>query len=313
MISPPIRDKAAVRSKMFGLSAALWLFGIFTSMVLIGLWGRSVVGDQVTLEASTRAVLESEIVNDRVTDWLADAVAAAAQLSSDDVAAVVDTVDDSPQMQSATDDIVDQAVTAALAPPGTVTQVDLSAAVDLLAPIVAGALEERGIVSDASAIRAAAQNIPGIVLSADDEVSVGGTAHEVKGMLTKVVVVGLGGMLLFGTGALVLSDDRERQLRALAIRVGVSAFTFAIIIRIGGWAVDPAGGRSPIAAGGAVLLKSNGHILASVAVGAAIVATGMSIILLRRRRPKLKTPDPEPIVTHESTGEQPVLVGAGVG
>ena len=117
-------------------------------------------------------------------------------------------------------------------------------------------------------------------------------------------------MLLFGGAAIMLNRDRIRQLRALAIRVGVSAITFAIVIRIGGWAVDPAGGRSPIAAGGAVLLKSNGHILASVAVGAAVIAAAMSVILLRRRRPKPTTSDPVDI--SESTGEQPVLVGAGV-
>lgn len=304
-----IRHQAALRSRPFALSIALWLFGIVTSMVLIGLWGRSVAGDQLTLEASTRAVLESELVNDRVTDWLGDAVAAAAQLSSEDVAAVVATVDGSPQMQSVVDDVVDQAVAAALAPPGTVNRVDLSAAVESLAPVVAAALEERGVVSDADAVRAAAQDVPGIVLSADDDMTVSGTAREVRGLLSKVVVVGMAGMLLFGGAAITLNGDRIRQLRALVIRVGVSAITFAIVIRIGGWAVDPAGGRSPIAAGGAILLKSNGHILASVAVGAAVIAAAISMILLRRRRPKRATPDP--IDLHESTGEQPVLVAAG--
>lgn len=279
-------------------------------MVLIGLWGRSVAGDQMTLEASTRAVLESELVNDRVTDWLGDAIAAAAQLSTNEVAAVVDAVDDTPQMRSAIDDFVDQAVAAALAPPGTATQIDPSAAVESLAPVVAAALEERGVVSDAEAVRAAAQDIPGIILSADDQMTVSGTAREVRGLLSKVVVVGLAGMLLFGGAAIMLNGDRIRQLRALVIRIGVSAITFAIIIRIGGWAVDPAGGRSPIAAGGAVLLKSNGHILAGVAVGAAAIAAAMSILLLRRRRPQPRKQGP--IDMYESTGEQPVLAGAGV-
>jgi hypothetical protein len=35
-------------------------------------------------------VLESEIVNDRVRDWLGDAIAAAAELSPGDVATVVE-------------------------------------------------------------------------------------------------------------------------------------------------------------------------------------------------------------------------------
>jgi hypothetical protein len=310
MISPANLRRAKLRSRALALSVALWLFGIATSIVLIGLWGRTVAGDQVTLEASTRAVLESEIVNDRVADWLGDAVAAAGQLSSDDVAAVVDTVADSPEMRSAVDSVVDQAVAAALAPPGAVTQVDLAAAVEVLAPVVAAALEERGVVSDADAVRAAAEDVPGVVLSADDQITVAGTAHEVRGLLSKVVVAGLGAMLLFGTAAVMLNDDRVRQLRSLVIRIGVSAISFAIIIRLGGWAVDPAGGRSPIAAGGAVVLKSNGHILAVVAAAAATVAAAISMVLLRRRRSKPAAL--RPADTFDSTGEQPVLVGAGV-
>jgi hypothetical protein len=281
-------------------------------MVLIGLWGRSVAGDQVTLEASTRAVLESEIVNDRVTDWLEDAIGAAAQLSGDDVAEVVAAVDGTPEMQASVDDVVDQAVAAALAPPGSVTVLDLSNAIESLAPVVAAALEERGVVSDADTVRAAAQEIPEIVLSADDTVTVGGTAREVRGILSKVVVIGLGAMLLFGIAAVLLNEDRVRQLRSLVIRIGVSAISFAIIIRIGAWAVDPAGGRSPIAAGGAVVLKSNGHIFAAVAVAAAVVAAAMSPVLRRRRRPRSTPPIPDPVDSNETTGEQPALVGAGL-
>jgi hypothetical protein len=311
MISASTRRKVTLRTRAFSLSMVLWLFGIFTSIVLIGLWGRSVAGDQVTLESSTRAVLESEIVNDRVRDWLGDAIAAAAELNPGDVAAVVDAVDGTPQMQSAIDDVVDQAVAAALAPPGTVTRVDLSTAVDSLAPVVADALEERGVVSDADAVRAAVHSVPGIVLSADDQLTVGGTARQVKGLLTKVVLVGIGGLLLFGGAAVTLNADRVRQLRALAIRIAVSAITFAIVMRVGAWAVDPSGGRSPIAAGGAVLLRSNGHVLATVALVAAVIASAISMILWRRRRRGPVAVDPPD--EHESTGEQPGLVTSGVG
>jgi len=309
MTSSSLLSTRSRRSRALALSVALWLFGIATSMVLIGLWGRSVAGDQVTLEASTRAVLESELVNDRLTDWVGDAIGAAAQLSEGDMAAVVAAVDETPEMQAAVDDVVDQAVTAVLAPPGTVTVLDLTAAVESLAPVVAAVLEERGVVANADSIRAAAGNAPSIVLSAEDTVMVGGTAHEVRGILSKVVVLGLGGMLLFGVAAVLLNEDRVRQLRSLVIRIGVSAVTFAIIIRIGAWAVDPAGGRSPIAAGGAVLLKSNGHILASVAIAAAVIAAAISPVLLRRSLPRPTPPDP--VDTDETTGEQPALVGAG--
>lgn len=309
MLSLPNPDQAKRRSLALVLSVALWLFGIATSMVLIGLWGRSVAGDEVTLEAGTRAVLDSKIVNDRLTDWLGDAIGAAAQLSGDDVAEVVASIDGTPEMRVAMEDVVDQAVAAALAPPGMDTELDLSAAVDSLAPVVAVALEEHGVVSDADRVQAAAASIPGIVLSADDQITVGGTAREVRGFLSTVVVIGLMGMLLFGTAAVLLNDDRVRQLRSLVVRIGVSAITYAVIFRAGAWAVDPAGGRSPIAAGGAVLLESNGHILGFIAGGAAVAAGGISAVLLRRR---VQSPSTVSVDTGEPTGEQPVLVGAGV-
>ena len=116
---------------------------MLVQLLLIGMWGRTLAGDQATLEQSTRAVLESEIVNDRVADWLADAVGAAADLGPDDVAAVVESVEGSPEMDAVFENIVDQTVEAALAPPGTDTQLDLSRAVESLAPVVAAALEER--------------------------------------------------------------------------------------------------------------------------------------------------------------------------
>ncbi len=307
MFARPSRHQVAASAKSFGLSTALWLFGLFTSMLLIGLWGRSVAGDHVTLETSARAVLESQIVNDRVEDWLGDAVAAAAEMSPQDVAAVVATVEASPEMDVALEDIVDQAVAAALAPPGTDAQLDLSDAVETLTPVIASAMEERGVVTDADAVRSVAQGVPRIVLSSNDPATVGGAARQVRGWLTVVVVIASAGLALFGGLAVWLSPDRLRQLRVLAIRIGVSAFTYAIVFRLGAWAVDPAGGRSPVAAGGAVLLGSNGHVLAIVAVTAAIAATAMSMFLVRRRRPR---PADEPD-RGESTGEQPVLVGAG--
>lgn len=306
MFPLPTRNQVSLRAKSFGLSTVLWLFGIFTTVLLVGLWGRSVAGDQVTLEASTRAVLESELVNDRVTDWLGDAVAAASELGPEKVAAVVESVEGSPVMEAAIENVVDQAVEAALAPPGTVTSIDLSQAIESLAPVVAVALEEQGVISDADVVRAAAHGVPGIVLSADDELTVGGAARQARSFLTKVVVVGLTGMLVFGGAAVAMNPDRIRQLRALVIRLGVSAFTFAIVIRVGAWAVDPAGGRSPVAAGGAVLLGSNGHIMAIVTGAAAAVAAAMSMFLRRRRRPADLAIDDKDDVT----GEQRVLVGA---
>ncbi len=301
------RDRFVPRAVTVGLALALWLFGLFTSILLIGLWGRTVAGDDVTLEAGTRAVLESEIVNDRVVAWLGDAIATASQLSSGQSAAVIEAVNESPEMQAVMDDIIDQGVAAALAPPGTTTEIDVTAAADSLVPVVAAELLDQGVVADTEAIRGVVGDVPAIILSAEDHGLVTNTAREVGGALTTVFLVGLIGMVLTGGTAMKLSGDHVRQLRTLAVRIGVSALTFALIFRIGAWAVDPAGGRSPIAAGGAVLLRSNGHVMPLVIGAAMILTAATSLVIVRRRRARFDGGGGDDVVPRERR----VLVKAG--
>jgi hypothetical protein len=280
----PFRSRVAPRAKTLGLSMTLWAFGLATSVLLIGLWGRSVADDRVTLEASTRAVLDSDLVNDRVTDWIGDVVAATGRYTSDESAALVDALQEAPELEGAVDTLVDQAVAAALAPPGTAATINVEEAVNAILPAVATRLEEQGVVANADELETAAHSIPWVVLSADDQSIVATTASDVHSALTKVVLVALAGMLATGAAAVLLSEDRLRQLRSLLTRIAISAFTFSIFLRIGGWAVDPAGGRSPVAAGGAVVLRSNGHVLATVALVGAATATTVTLFMRRRRR-----------------------------
>ena len=91
-------------------------------------------------------------------------------------------------------------------------------------------------------------------------------------------------MLLSGVAAVALAEERARQVRGLAVRVGVSAATFAVLLRLGAWALDPGGGRSPLAAGGAVILSSSGHVLVIAALIAGGIAVFATIGVNRRRR-----------------------------
>jgi hypothetical protein len=98
-------------------------------------------------------------------------------------------------------------------------------------------------------------------------------------------VIAATAMLLAGATAVALSDDRVRMARSLAVKLAVSGFTFAIVLRLGAWAVDPGGGRAPFAAGGAVLLRSNGGVLLTIAgVGTAAVVALSTVLVLRVRR-----------------------------
>ena len=102
-------------------------------------------------------------------------------------------------------------------------------------------------------------------------------------MLTRVVLVGLAGMTLSAAFAVVLAEEPIRQVGGLAARVAASALSFAVLLRVGAWALDPQGGRSPVAAGGSALLSSGAVVLVWTAAGGLVVA-GLAMLTARSRR-----------------------------
>jgi len=301
----------ALRPRSLAFSVVLWMFGFFTTMLLVGLWGRSIATDEVTLEASARAVLESELVNERVEDWLADAVAAATAAAPEDVAVSIDRIVTSPEVDRVLDDLVDQTIAAALAPAGTATTIDITGSIGDAVPVIVDSLRHQGIEADADSVRAAVLTAPSLVLGNDDQRLVADAVRGAEGFLTRVFLVGLAGMALNGAAAIAMSRDRTRQLRELAVKIALSATSFALLLRIGGWAVDPNGGRSSVAGSGAILLRSNGHVLAYVALAAVVLAGVPSMMLIRKRSRLLRAPV-HPPGWPETTGEVPVLRTTGV-
>lgn len=266
------------------LAVALWVFAISTTVLLVGIWGRSVTGDEATLQASAEAVLETDVVTDRVGDWLAEGLAAADGVGAAGVAAAVEAVDETPAAQQAIDEIVDQVVTAALAPAGSSPSIEVSAALGPVVPDLLRELEANGIATSTTEVEQALEVVDTITLPVEPSANSGGFAREARAVLTKVIVVGLLGMLVGGGVAIGVSDDRWGRMRSLASRIAVSAFTFAILLQIGRWATDPEGGRSPLAAGGGVVLGSNWQILLIVAAAGVAVAAATGVAVRRGRR-----------------------------
>ncbi len=287
-------------ARAIGGSLVLWLFGICTTLLLVGMWGRSVTSDQVTLEEGARAVLESELVNRRMTDWLTEAVTQLSAVGPEHKQTLVDELVSSPELDQAIAEVVDATVAAALAPPDRPSTLNLQPAVDRLEPAIDRALAGVGLPLDATVVTGAFDDL---VFSSNDMALAAGSVAGARSLLTTVVLVGLIGMILTGAIAVWTSEGPLGQLRSLSWRVALSSFTFAVMLRLGSWAVDPEGGRSPIAAGSAIVLGSNGHVPAVMGLAFATVGTAMSTILVRRRR-RL------PVAHEEPTGEQPVLIEA---
>lgn len=267
------------------LAVALWLFSLSTTVLLVGMWGRAVASDGEAIAAGARAVLESDVVAGRLTEWIADGISRTGRdLPDGAVADTASAVWDRPETQTVIADGVSRIVSAALAPPGDSVSIEISEVLRPLTPVVVEELALRGIAADAAIIDSALQGLPTVVLDTEAELGVVSAVSTARAVLTRVVAVALLGMALGGAFAVGLADDRMRQLRGLAIRVVVSAMTFALLLRISAWALDPGRGRSPLAAGGSALLSSSLHVLVMTAAIAAGVGFFATVEARRRRR-----------------------------
>lgn len=282
-------------------STALWLFGLCITLLLLGLWGRSVTGDETTLDESARAVLQSELVNHRLNDWLTAGVTEVGAISPTEAQALVESVLASAELDRAIDALVDSTVEAALAPAGRPADLNLGPAVELLEPAIDRALTDAALPIDSAVVTAGLSDLE---LTSRDVTLATSTIAETRQLLTTVVLIGAIGLVITGGIAVYLSPNRLEQLRSLSWRIALSGFTFTLMLRLGAWAVDPGGGRSPVAAGSAVVLRSNSHVPVAVTLVAAC-AGGAFLQLRRRRRP----PAPAPVPADDSTGEQRVLTG----
>lgn len=278
-----LRDVLAPRLRPLGLASARWVYGIATTIVLMALWGRSVAADEATLAESAEAVLASGYVHDRVDAWATEALAATVDASPAAVAPVVDRIAASPELDAALDGAFDDIVDAALAPTGQPLVVDVSTLLDDVVPVAEAAFADAGLPVEASALRNAVDGAPDVVLTDDDLAAAASATLTTRAVLTRAVLVGLGVMAAAGAMALATSEDRLRQARDLATRIALSGLGFAVFLRVGAWAVDPSGGRSPIGAGGSVLLGSNGHV-PLLAAGVGVVGVVVATLVIRHRR-----------------------------
>lgn len=281
--NPPSRPGAGLAARRLTLPWVLWVFGLSTTLLLAGLWGRAVTVDQETLTRSTKAALSADLVAERVWDWVGDGLAATEGIGPDDADRAVAEVRGRPGAAAAVDVLIDEVVAALVAPPGADAAIDVSAALAPLVPEVVSQLAAQGIDVSADSIEATVDDLDPVALDAGDAVSVGVVADQARGLLTLGVFVAAGMLLLFGSLAVAISEERWQMLRNLATRVAFSALSFAVLFRFGGWVLDPSGGGSPLRRSSAILVGSNLNVFVLVFGVAATLAA--AIWAVRRKPP----------------------------
>ncbi len=278
--TPP--DTWQRRARRVSLHVVLWAFGFATTLLLIGMWGRTVTVDTGTVQDAARTVVDSELATERVYAWLESGLEVAMSTDAETASAVASGIAERPEFDRAVDALVAQFVASLFAEPGDDTVVNVGAALAPLVPVVVEEAAEREIPVEAQRIESALDEAPIIPLDTGEAASVASAVQEARSFLTWVVAVSAGALLLTGALAVGLSDRRYVMVRTLSTRVLISAVTYAILFRVGAWALDPARGRSPVLGGGSVVLGSNGHVFLIAAGLAALVGVWGGTIAWRR-------------------------------
>jgi hypothetical protein len=270
------------RARRVSLPVVLWAFGFATTLLLIGMWGRTVTVDSGTVQDAARTVVDSELATERVYTWLESGLQAAMSTDAETAGAVASGIAERPEFDRAVDTLVTQFVASLFAEPGDDTVVNVGAALAPLVPVVVEEAAERDVPVEAGRIESALEDAPIIPLDTGEAATVASAVHEARGFLTWVVAVSAGALLVTGAVAVALSDRRYVMVRTLSTRVLISAVTYAILFQVAAWALDPARGRSPVLGGGSILLGSNGHVFLIAAGLAALVGVWGGTVAWRR-------------------------------
>lgn len=288
------------RPRSVALVTTLWLFGLATSLFLIGNWGRTVAVDNATIEESARTIIDADIAENRINTWFEDALAATSGGDSETVRSVADAVESRPEYRHAVDTIITAFIDSLFAVEGELATVDLDAALDPLVPVVASEFTQRGVPIEEAQIDEILDETSLVALDTGEAASMAAVVDDARVFLSNVVVAALVAMLLTAALAMKLSVERLAMARQLASRVMLAALSYAVILRLASWALDPNRGRSPAAGGLAVLLKSNAQIFALAGVLAASIVVSGSILGWRRRKAEAQQ---APGSVHDETEE----------
>jgi len=272
-------------------------------LLLVGLWGRAVTVDEATVAESAKAVVDAEVAQDRIYDWIGDAIAETQNVGNDQAAAVISELRSRPELTAAIDDIVEGFVAALFAPEGGSTIVDIASAVEPIIPIVVGELSAQDVAVDEGLFESALDDAPAIELDTEEAAGVAAVVQDARTLVSRVVLFAFVTMLLAGAAAIALAEKRYAMVRTLSIRVLLSALSFAVLFRMGAWALDPDRGGTPVANGGSIILGSNGHVFVLIAIAAGVVGTAGGWVAWQRQRIRLQPVAVESDVSDDDTKE----------
>jgi hypothetical protein len=284
-----------VDPRRFGLPVVLWVFGIATTISLISLWGRAVVVDTGLIRSAAATAATADLVVDRVESWVVD------ELPEVEGTGLLEEAFAQPGVDQAIVGLVEAVVVAASQPVGGTVVVDVAEHLAPAAEVIAGLAAEQGRPLEEAAVAEAIARLRPIVIRSEGSAPIVGAGSPAARGLYLATLSALAVMIVAGSGAVALADDRRLMVRSLFNRIAVSAFSFAIITRLAWWVLDPGRGRSPARSAVAQLVGAKWWVPLVVAAVAAIAS---AVVWWRRRipvTPEAASPPPTAVPIPPST------------
>jgi len=279
-----LRARGASRSRRFAVGVAAWVFGLAATVLLVGIWGRAVVVDTNELAETLSPLAASDTVAEGISNWLESELVGIG-LDGPGASVAADEILAHPAVGPVLEQLVARGVEAAASADPTGATVDVAAILLPASGQITAGLNEAGVPVQTSQVEAALAGLdPLVIRDAADRPFIGASS-PLASNLGIAAMLGAGLMVVSGVAYVVMSHDRMRSLRGLLTRFALGALSFAVMLRIGAWLVDPAGGRAPFRESFALLADSKWMVpltFGLVSLGAAAVAW----LLRRRIRPE---------------------------
>jgi hypothetical protein len=274
-------------SVRFLSSVSAWVFGLATTVLLLSFWGRAVVVDTDELAENLGPLSESEEVTGRFSDWMttqlvdsgvpSDAAGEAATLSLF-----------TPEVKQALASLVGAVVDAAAEPAPEGTAVDMASVFAPTVPAVTASLASQGIPVPESQVAAIVAGLDPLVIREAGEAPMVGPVSPVARRLGIASVLALVAQIVFGAIYALVADNRIKAMRTLSTRFAVGALTFALLLKLGSWVLDPGGGRAPVSESLSEMADSKWLIPAFI--GAAASFGALFFWLIRTTKPVAANP-----------------------
>jgi hypothetical protein len=270
----------AEHSRKFAVGVAGWVFGLASTVLLVGIWGRAVVVDTEDLAESLSPLAVSELAAGRIADWLQSELASAGVAEAEADAAAGQIVAH-PEVGPVVERLVAEGVEAAATDDPGGTSVDVAAILVPATGEITAGLNEAGVAITSEQVGAALAGLDPIAIRDPADRPLIGAGSPLASSLGTAAFLGALLMLLSGTAYVVMSRDRATAARSLVTRFALGALSFAVILRVGSWLVDPAGGRAPFRESFALLADSKWMV--PLAIGLAAAGAALVIRVTRRR------------------------------